>query len=331
MATEGQNLLNPSSISVSSRPPLSAMYKALALDVVAVASAALFGYSYYSYLTNEFPVWLLVSAFTFFAVLAALQAFLVRRAGHAALVVLIESFAVVGFFWADNWRVLMITWLIVFVFLVWGYLSGRSRLTNSIDIPFFGTSGQTLGKFTTGLLIFMVLIYAPQIGANPLVVSQKSFRTFFNWTADAVNNFYPNLSLKGSFGTFSESFAKMELQDNPSFNALSQAQQNAVLTQETQQFEQGFLKNTSSTVATSSPTSDAFYNILQGMMNAWAAQSGGWFVVGWVAVIFIALRSVGVVFIWFAEFITLVFYELLLATGFMKITEEEHVREIIGF
>ena len=53
--------------------------------------------------------------------------------------------------------------------------------------------------------------------------------------------------------------------------------------------------------------------------------------VGWAAVIFIALRSVGIVFVWLAEFITLIFYESLIAMGFMKITEEEHVREVLGY
>lgn len=329
--SQGQNLLNPSSITIGAKPPRSATYKALALDIVAVLSAALFGYAYYAYLARGLAVWPLLAALTFFGVLAALQVFLVKNAKRAFPAIVLESLAVVVFFWQDDPRILVITWLTVLAFLSWGYLSGRSRLANSIEIPFFGASGTTLGKFTTGLLIFMVLIYAPQVGGNPLIVSQKSFRTFFNWAAGVANGFYPGLSLTGSFGNFSESFTKMELQNNPNFKNLSQDQQSEAITQATTQFEQTFLENSSSTVATSSPASDAFYNVLQGMMNAWQAQSGGWFVVGWAAVIFIALRSVGVLFIWLAEFITLIFYELLLATGFMKISEEEHVREVIGY
>jgi len=326
-----QNLIRQSSVTIATRPPRTEIYKAIALDVVAVLAAALFGWAYYAYLAHGFSVWLLLAAFTFFGVLAALQTFLAKKIGQTLFVILLESLAVIGFFWKDNWQILAIVWPIVFAFLAWGYLSGRGRLDNSISIPFFGTSGTTLGKFTTGLLIFMVLIYAPQIGGNPLLVSQKSFRSFFNWAAGVANGFYPNLSFDGSFGKFSESFTKMELQNNPSFKNLTQDQQQMAIAQETQQFEQSFLENSSSSVATSSPASDAFYNVLQGMMNAWQTESGGWFVVGWMAVIFIALRSVGIIFIWLAEFVTLMFYELLLATGFMKITEEEHIREVIGY
>jgi hypothetical protein len=332
MGLQSQNLVHqqPSAPAVV-RSSRGATYKALALDVVAVLSAALFGYAYYAYLAHGFSVWLLLAAFTFFGVLAALQAFLATRTARAFLVILLESVAAIAFFWKDDWRILVTTWLVVLVFLLWGYFSGRSLLANSISVPFFGVSAATIGKFTTGLLIFMILIYAPQIGGNPLVVSQKSFRSFFNWTAGVANGFYPNLSLTGSFGNFSESFTKMELQNNPSFKNLSPDQQNAAVAVETKQFEQNFLQNASGTVATSSPTSDAFYNILQGMMSAWQAQSGGWFVVGWIAVIFIALRSVGIIFVWLVQFIALIFYELLLATGFMKIGEEEHVREVIGY
>jgi len=178
----------------------------------------------------------------------------------------------------------------------------------------------------------MVLIYVPQLGGNPLFVSQKSFRTFFDWASGFVNDFYPSLSLNGSFGNFSESFAKMELTNNPSFKDLTSDQQAVAVQNASQQFEQSLSASSStSPVASSSPTSDAFYNILQGMMNAWQSESGGWFDVGWAAVIFIALRSVGIIFIWFAEFISLIFYELLLAIGFIKVGEESHTREVLGY
>ncbi len=306
-------------------------YRSVSLDVAAILLAVFFGFSYYRYLTKGFSVWIFLAAFTLFAVVSVLQAFLSKKTGRTLAIILIETAGIVGFFWQDNWQILAITACVVLAFLSWGYLSARQRLANSIRIPFFGVSGAELGKFTTGLLIFMILIYVPQIDGNPLLVSQKGFGSFFDWASGFVNNFYPNLSLTGTFGSFSDSFTKMELQNNPSFQNLSDAQKTSAIAQQSQQFEAYFLKNASSTVATSSPASDAFYNVLQGMMNAWQSESGGWFLVGWAAVIFIGLRSVGVVFIWFAELISLFFYELLLATGFMKISEEGHMRELIGY
>ena len=99
-----------------------------------------------------------------------------------------------------------------------------------------------LGKFTTAVLLFMILAYVPQIGGNALVVSQQSFRTFFDWTSGLMNSFYPELSLNGSFGDFAQSVSKMELQNNPSFQSLNTAQQNIALQQAATQFTQNFLK-----------------------------------------------------------------------------------------
>ena len=217
------------------------------------------------------------------------------------------------------------------VMLSWGYFSSRSRVKNALEVPFFGASGDMLSKFTTAVLLFMILIYVPQISGNALVVSQQSFRTFFDWTSELINGFYPELSLNSSFGNFAQSVSKMELDNNPSFQSLNAAQQNVAVQQATAQFAQSFLQSASTPVATSSPTSDAFYNVLDGVLSAWQSQSSGWFDVGWVTILFIGLRTVGILFVWIAQFISLVFYEILLASGFMNISEETRQREVIGY
>jgi len=330
-ATPSENPINPTRIEFSGGAP-QGFYKSFTLDILAVLAALGFGYGYYRYLTQGLSVWILLIALTLFAVFTVLQAFLAKHGGRAMLIIVLEALALIGSFWQDDTRILSITGIVLLVFLAWGYLSARSRVTNCIEIRFFDVAGASLTKFTTGLLIFMVLIYVPQLGGNPLVVSQKSFRTFFDWSSNLINDFYPNLSLHGSFGNFSESFAKMELTDNPNFKDLSSEQQTMAVQQATQQFEQSLsAKNATSPIASSSATSDAFYSILQGMMNAWQSKAGGWFDIGWATVIFIALRSVGVVFIWFAEFISLIFYELLLAAGFIKAGEVPRTQETIGY
>lgn len=329
--SHSQNLASLNRIEVERRQPPE-FYKAIAMDALAILFAAAFGFSYYRYLTGGIPVWAMLVVFTLFGVMAALQVFLAKHAGRTFGIIVLETLGVVGFFWRDDWRILAINGAIVLIFLAWGYLSARARIANSINIPFFGAASLALGKFTTGLLIFMVLIYAPQLGGNPLLVSQKSFRNFFDWTSGVVNDFYPNLSLGGSFGGFTESFAKMELTNNPEFQNLTPAQQNAAVAQTSQQIAQNLTANLpSSSVASSSATSDAFYNIIQGMMNAWQTQSDGWFNIGWAAVIFIALRGLGIIFIWIAEFFALIVYELLLATGFIKTGEEMRTRETVGY
>jgi hypothetical protein len=326
---QNQNLINPSKISTAQHP--AGMWRALGLDAATVLSAALFGYCYYRYLTQGWSVWFLFAALTFFGVASVMQVFLSKNGWRSVFIIILETAAMLGFFWRDDATVLGIIAAIMIVMLAWGHMSARTLVQNGIEVPFFGASGDMLGKFTTAALLFMILAYVPQIGSNALIVSQQSFRTFFDWTSGLVNSFYPELSLNGSFGDFAQSVSKMELANNPSFQSLNDAQQSIALQQATTQFTQNFLGDASGTVATSSPASDAFYNVLNGVLSAWQSQSSGWFDVGWVTVLFIGLRTLGILFVWFAQFICLVFYELLLASGFMKISEEPHSREVIGY
>jgi hypothetical protein len=329
MGPQNQNLINPSKINTGQRK--TGTWRSLGLDAVAVFSAALFGYCYYRYLTQGWSVWFLFAAITFFGVASVMEMFLSKDGWRSMLVILLETAALLGFFWRDNLLILAIIAAVMIAMLAWGHFSAQSQVKNGVEIPFFGASGNMLGKFTTAVLLFMILAYVPQIGGNALIVSQQSFRTFFDWTSGMVNGFYPELSLNGSFGDFAQSVSKMELANNPSFKSLNDAQKNIALQQATTQFTQNFLGNTSGTVATSSPASDAFYNVLNGVLEAWASQSSGWFDVGWVTVLFIGLRTLGILFVWFAQFVSLVFYEMLLSLGFMKISEESHSQEVIGY
>ena len=326
---QDQNLINPPKVSTAEWVP--GKWRALLLDAAAVLSAALFGFLYYRYLTQRLSVWFLLAGLLLFGVACVMEVFLEKNGWRGFLVICLESVAALGFFWRDDSLILGIIAAIMIVMLSWGYFSARALVRNGIEIPFFAASGDMLGKFTTAVLLFMILAYVPQIGGNALVVSQQSFETFFDWTSGLINGFYPELSLNGSFGTFAQSVSKMELVNNPSFKSLNAAQQSTALQQTTAQFTQNFLESAAAPVASSSPTSDAFYNVLNGVLSAWQSQSSGWFDVGWVTVLFIGLRTIGILFVWFAQFISLIAYELFLASGFMKISEETHKREVIGY
>jgi hypothetical protein len=324
-----QNLITENRIITAGRPD--GFYKSIVLDILSVAVAALFGYLYYRYLTVGISVWFVVGGLALFGVLTVLQVFLSNSPNRRVAILLCEIAALMIIFRNDNWRILVITGVTLLLFQIWGYFAGRSRLRNSVEIPFFSMTGNTLGKFTTGILIFMILTYVPQLNSNSTFISQQSFRAFFNWSAGFLSGFYPNLALTDSFGNFAQSVAKMELANNPSFENLNTEEQNLEISQAATQFSDTFSKPSPTPITASDTTSDAFYNVIEGMMAAWQSQSSGWFVIGWGVVLFIALRSVGIVFVWLDQFICLIFYEILLASGFMKVMEQSQSKEIIVY
>ncbi len=122
--SQDQNLINPSKIDTSARPP--GRWRALCLDVVAVLSAALFGYLYYRYLTQGLSVWFLLAALMFFGVASVMEVFLAKNGWRSMFVIVLETAASLGFFWRDDPVILGSIAAIMIVMLLWGHFSSRS-------------------------------------------------------------------------------------------------------------------------------------------------------------------------------------------------------------
>ena len=325
-----QNLINQAKFAPIIRG--AGFYKSIILDVLSVISAGLFGFTYYRYLEDGMPVWWLLGALALWGIMSVLQVFLARAVVRRGVLIAVEAIATLMFFYHDDPAILLITAGVVFVFLVWGYAASRRTLTNSIEIQYFRITGNVLGKLTTAALLFMILIYVPQVNQGSVFVSRQGFRDFFDWSAGLVNNIYPNVSLNGSFQTFAQGVATMELKNNPNFQTMSPQAQSSTINQATTQLETSFGNATSGlAVAPTDPASDAFYNFIVGMLQAWKSEGSSWFIIGWAVVLFLALRTLGFLFVWVDQFISLIIYEILLASGFMRITEATQTKEVIGY
>lgn len=328
--TPNQNLINPVKVSQVVRP--TGFYKSLILDVLSVGFALLFGYTYYGYLTVGLSPWFVLAALLIFSAVSVLQVFLEKNIARRTLVALGEAVALVALFSQyDDWQILSVTGLIVFGVLLWGYWRSRTYLTNSIEVAFFRTTRDVLGKVTTAALLFMILVYAPQAKGDGIFVPRQSFKTFFDWSSGFLNNFYPDIRFTGSFGELSQNFAKVELQNNPTFNALSPSAKNAALKQAVAQLSGEVARATGVAPAPSESTSDVVYDYIVAALANWQTQLQNKFLIGWAIVIFLLLRTIGVVFVWAAQFVSLIFYEILIALGFMHIAEATQTKETLEY
>lgn len=332
MAGEGsaQNLISQSKIRPLDKP--AGFYKSIVLDVLTVATAGLFGFAYYRYLTADLSVWWLLGAVAAWCLMSVFQLFLQRKTMRRLIIMALEVIGLLFFFYRDRASILAVAAAVVYLFLMWGYFASQSILDNGIEIQFFRITAALLGKLVTAALIFMILIYVPQFNQNSVFISRQSFRKFFDWSAGLINDIYPNVSANSTFATFAQSVATTEVQNNPNFQNLSPDEQSSTISQETTQFESNFGMSTSGQpLAPSAPASDAFYNFIVGMLQAWQSSGPTWFLIGWAVVLFLSLRTLGILFVWATQFIALIFYELFLATGFMKIFESTQTRETIGY
>lgn len=330
MAVPGQNLISQTKFSEHGHQP--GFYKAIVLDALSVASALLFGYLYFWYLARGISPWYVLGALFLFSSLSVLQAFLQSGTGRRALILLAEAVGLLVFFSTyDDFRILGVAFSIVFVFLYWGYLSARGYLKNSIEVPFFGTARAVLGKLTTAALLAMILVYAPQVGTRGAPVPRESFKTFFDWSSGFLNNFFPGVPFNDSFQTFSQEIAKMELANNPTFQAMTQRAQNAAITQATAQIANTVKQTTGVAPAAGDQVSDVVYNYIVATLAGWQARFQGEFIIGWTIVLFLILRTAGTVFIWIAEIVALIFYEILLSAGFMRVVEVPQTKEVVEY
>lgn len=327
---QSQNLVSPIRISFPARQP--GFWKSIALDFISVCAALFFGGSYFYYLTVGISPWFVFGGSLLFAACAVLQVFLAQKIVRRVLVMLGETIAlIVCFVFYDDWRVVLVAGAVTLVVLMWGYFTSRAELQNEMEIRFFKVTRGVLGHVTTAVLLFMILVYAPQAEGSGIFVPRESFRTLFSWTANFFENLYPGVTFNDSFANFSGEFAKAELRDNPTFLSLSQPEQNAAIEQAVSQLSGSVEKTTGVAPAPTESVSDVAYNFIVATLTHWKNQFQGQFTIIWVIVLFLIFRTIGFVFIWIAQFVSLIIYELLLALGFMRIDKVTQTKEMTAY
>ena len=293
-------------------------------------------YAYFKFLNRDVgPVSPLlhpqVCAFLLFVVVFALEALLQRKVGRRIGIVIIEIAALLAPFYTFDERSIIASAIVALLFFFVGYLQCRRELELSTTIRFFRSTHGVVAKAVTATLLIGILLYIPMASSGQVFISESGFSGFFNWAAGLANDFYPKISFTGLFGNFAQSVATEEFAGNVAFAALSPSGQGVALSAATNQIEGSLSKSLDMTISAASPMSDVAYRAIITMLQGWRVQFSMWFTVGWAIVLFFALRSIGVVFVWIGQFLTMVAYELLLAAGVIRITEEPQTKEIIGF
>src|SRR5258708_7460738 len=200
--TPNQNLINP--IKVTQIGPRVGFWKSIVLDVVTIGSALFFGYAYFSYLRVGLSLWFVFAAFLVYSACSVLQVFLTRKNSRGVFVFLAEAIGLLAFFVLYvSCEFFVVPWGVAFLIFVGVYFTSHSEIQNSMEVQFFGTTRSVLGKLTTGLLLFMVLIYAPQAQGEGAFIPRNDFKMFYDWSSGFMNNFYPGIPLSGSFSDLS--------------------------------------------------------------------------------------------------------------------------------
>jgi len=306
-------------------------YQAVILDALSLFSAIGFGYTYRNFLTGTMSGWWVISLLAAFGVCSGLQALLINKTSRRLLVIAGEVIVMGAFFYGSDPAFFVAALLLMFGFLALGYWEMRQELHHATTIRFFTVTKGMLGKFMTGILLLMILLYLPQQSSPALFISENSFDSFFTWSANFVQLWYPNLPLIGSFGDLSQKLIESELKNNPTFKSLSLENQSTTVATNASQLLTSFSNNLGFTVHASDTVASVVYSFIMETLGGWQNRFAGAFVVGWSVLIFLVLRSIGIVFVWLIQILLAICYEILLALGVIKVREHPATQEVVEF
>jgi len=250
---------------------------------------------------------------------------------HRIGILILQVAALLAPFYLFDLKILVASALIVFICLMAGHLQGRSELAHSTTVRFFRSTHGVVAKTVTASLLVAIILYLPMANPGTVFVSEPIFSGFFNWAAGLVGNFYPTISLAGTFDDFAQSIAKEEFAGNPAFEAMPATDQAAAVSAAASQFEGNLSKSFGVTLSPASSTSDVAYNVIKSMLEGWSERFAVWFTAGWAVALFLVLRSIGVIAVWIGQFFAMIVYELLLSAGIIRIVEEPQTKEVIEF
>ncbi len=124
---------------------------------------------------------------------------------------------------------------------------------------------------------------------------------------------------------------RQELQNNPSYAALNPTQQITASANAVTQFTGSFSASFGVPIATSTPTVQVFYGGILSSIQSARDKLQGWFLAAWGLIVFLIFRIVGIIVVWFTQFIALIVYEVLLSAGFMRVVQHPDVKEEVEY
>ncbi|MBI4085605.1 MAG: hypothetical protein HY432_03845 [Candidatus Liptonbacteria bacterium] len=305
-------------------------YKFFILDVLAVASAAFLGYSYYDFLKNG-PLLLLATAFFLFLALSAFKVMLIKSFFHRILVLLLESVALLPFFYLTPRSYLVWAAVLFFSVSILGEMSSRSRISNSLEVKFIMFTAPVFRASTVAFILFALLMYIPGLDNNKIFVSQNTFSSMFASSSWLLHDIYPLLDTNLSLKQFSERIALSKLSGTPAYESMAESDKLTFWKNASIQISDQIKKALDGNITDDQKVSDILYKVITDRLSKSESQFGYWFIALWTALVFVIAYSFGYVAWWICALGTLAIYELLIAVNVIAVRGESITKETVMF
>ena len=326
---QSQNLINAVPVGKIERPP--GFYKSFILEALSIALALFAGYFYRQYLslgTGLIPGLLCLLGL---ALISPMLMLLTKSTGRRALVLVLEIIAFLVFFYSGEIVFLVSTGAAAFMFMFWGEAVGRRQAGNSLTLHFFQVCGPLLSRLVTAFALMFILLYLPQWKAEESFLSSPSFNELYNVSIKFVKQFVPEWKLDSTFEDFAKSFTRAQLQGNFTFLQLLPAAQDKAINDNAAKVMEDLGQSLGIELSPKQPLSLVFYNFCIRLLENWKEKFGNQFLFAWAVVFFFVLRGFGGIFLWIASGLGYFLFQLLIATGFIRLVGESRMHEVVEF
>ncbi len=302
-------------------------WKALAIEILAVALAAATGFVYARFIDDHASLNLLLAVLTGFFAVSLLRTIIVGGTWRRILGIVLETMAFLAFFTGVDLRYLI--WAAIFIFAgsITADIASRRSYENSIKFRFMPFARIRIGRAFTGLLLAALTLYLPQWQDAKALVPRETFGKFYAATASTAKTVTPSLELQVTVGEFARKLISDQLGRDSEFSKMAPYLQEEEIAQAAKLMLEEAERTLKVELRPEMQLEDAFYAYANNMAEGWRRSFGGAFEAFWLVAIFVLLRGIGIGVVWMALGVSFLVYEALSVLGFVAVIGETRTKE----
>lgn len=309
----------------------SSFYKTIGLHVLTVASAFLFGFFYWRYLSGASSVGYLISALVVYLVFTSLEAILVKNLRMRTLIIGLEVFALILMFSKTPLGILSVTIFTLAFMATLGEITARKKMSNSITPSYLKIARSKTTRMVTALSLMVILLYAPRLDQNGNLISEGAFDRIFQQVVSIAQKIYPTLNFEDSVSDFAESLANQSLRKNEQFLELDPQNQSTSVAQSGEKIITDLEESLKVEINSSEKLSDVAYFVVSNKLSKLQESLKDQFRFGWLIILFFIIRSFGFIVTLVVSAIVEALIHLMLSANFVHVVGENRTKESVKF
>lgn len=307
--------------------------KVNSIGVFGVITALAFSYTFrlFSSSVSSPNFVLFLSAAALFLTALFLKAVFIKQRDRVVFFIVLESLALLSFFIFDSLIFAVSGVVLSLLFCLVACYAGMRELEYGIKVKMWRVARAVLPRGITALSFFIALGYLSLAHTSAVLISEDTF----NWIVlpgdSIVHYFYPQISLNDTFGDVAQKYVLGSLESSPIFLALSADQKIAQTNFALKDLKDLVKKRYFSGIEYKD--TDRLSHVLYQSFEAFLLKISGeqtilmWLVFG--VILFLIIRSLGMIFYFVAALFAILVYEILMASGFGFVTLETVSKETI--